>query len=142
MAHAFPLRIRDQRTRDLIRNVARASGLESVRNQRTGYQAGFILGQAKAAKTWEFAYFKKYLEANAAISDWVDSDFGNGGTNRTGHIMWLAYAPREYVTIQAKYFLTKKLNEFISSSTPYTASATTPAYSDINRLQMDLIVKF
>ncbi len=127
---------------DYVKNVARSNTLETVPNQRSGYQIGAILGKAKNAGTWEFAYFRKYLEANATISDWADSDFGNGGTNRTGHIMWLAYAPREYVTIQAKYFITKKLNEFISSSAPFTASATTPAYSDINRLQLDLVVKF
>ncbi len=127
---------------DYVKNAAKSSGLEAVRNQRSGYQVGAVLGKAKAAGTWEFAYFKKYLEANATISDWADSDFGNGGTNREGHILWLAYAPRDYVTISAKYFLTKKLNEFISSSAPYSASATTPAYSDINRFQLDLVVKF
>jgi len=125
---------------DYVKNMAGNSRF-NVRGQDKGYQYGTILGKAKAAKTWEFAYFYKYLEANATISSFSDSDFGNGGTNRKGHIMWLAYAPRDYVTIQGKYFITQKLNPKISSSAPY--GIVTPAqYRDINRFQMDVIVKF
>jgi len=132
---------------DYVKNMAKNSAY-GVNGQDKGYQYGAIVGKAKAAKTWEFAYFYKYLEANATIASFVDSDFGLGGTNRKGHIMWVGYAPREYITLQAKYFITSKLNPMINSSTPfgnYTAAqvaARGPEYRDINRAQFDVVVKF
>ena len=69
----------------------------------------------------------------------VDSDFGNGGTNRKGHILWLAYAPRDYVQFKVKYFMTRRLNPYLSTT---GAPITTPVFSDINRLQCDVVVKF
>jgi hypothetical protein len=127
---------------DFIRNVAEGTDKPGyANNQNNGYQIGTVVGKAKSAKTWEAAYFYKYLESNASISDWADSDWGNGGTNRRGHIFWLAYAPRDYVQVKAKYFVTRKVDPFISSSTPYL-KGTSLSYSDINRLQVDVVVKF
>lgn len=119
---------------DFVRNMKDDPNLGS-----NGYQTGVILGKAKNAGTLEFAYFYKYLQTNATFADFADSDFGNGGTNRKGHIMWLAYAPRDYVTLSFKYFLTRRLNPFISTT---GAALTSPSYSDINRLQCDIVVKF
>src|SRR5258708_6857643 len=113
-------------------------------HQSSGYQAGVIVGKAKAAKTWEVAYFFKYLENNATFAEFADSDFGytgtgGGGTNRKGHIFWLAYAPRDYVTLKAKYFMTDILNPYLNSS---GLPVTTPVFDSINRFQLDLVVKF
>ncbi len=119
---------------DFIRNMKDDTNIGS-----NGYQTGVILGKAKNAGSLEFAYFYKYLQSNASFADLADSDFGNGGTNRKGHIMWLAYAPRDYVTLSFKYFLTRRLNPFLSTT---GAALTTPGYSDINRLQCDIVVKF
>ncbi len=130
--HAGPVPVTLQG--DFIRNMEDAANKGS-----NGYQAGTILGKAKNAKTWEFAYFYKYLQTNASIADFADSDFGNGGTNRKGHIMWLGYAPRDYVSIKLKYFITRRLNPYLSTT---GASSTTASFSDINRLQCDFVVKF
>jgi hypothetical protein len=52
------------------------------------------------------------LEADATVADAVDSDFGDGGTNRRGHIFWVAYSPLDYLTFQTKYFQTKNFVEY------------------------------
>lgn len=128
---------------DFVRNVAPGNSLlqaAKANGQTTGYQFGTIIGKAKAKGTWEAAYFRKWVQANATLSDWADSDFGNGGTNRKGHIFWLAYAVRDYLTVQGKYFITGKLNPQLSSSAPF--GATNNNFSDINRFQLDAVLKF
>jgi hypothetical protein len=122
---------------DWVRNVAS----NRVNNQNMGYQAGFILNSAKTAGTWEFGYFNKYVEANATLSDFADSDWGNGGTNRKGHIIWLAYCPVDFLTLQGKYFMTRRTDPTIGVSTPYLANQTV-TYRDINRFQLDAVIKF
>jgi len=70
-------------------------------------------------------------ETDSTVADLADSDFGDGGTNRKGHILWAAYNPVCWVQIKAEYFYT----EVISSTMP-------PGEDDINRFQFDLVVKF
>jgi len=96
-----------------------------------GYQVGFIAGKAKSANTWEAAYFFKYAEFNCTLADFADSDFGDGGLNRKGHIMWIAYAPRDYIQLKAKLFVTETLHAELS-----------PGLDNINRFQLDCVVKF
>jgi hypothetical protein len=97
-----------------------------------GYQAGLVLGKADGKGGWEFAYFRKYAEADATVSDVADSDFGDGGTNRKGNIAWIAYAPADYVVFQLKGFNTQIVNTRLNGGRK----------DDINRLQADVSVKF
>lgn len=122
---------------DFVRNVDK----ERYNNAANGYQVGFILNSAKNAGGWELAYFNKYSEANATLSDFADSDWGNGGTNRKGHIVWAAYSPTDFLTFQGKYFMTKRANSYVQADAPYRPTTTfTPR--DINRFQLDAVVKF
>jgi hypothetical protein len=59
----------------------------------------------------------------------ADSDFGNGGTGRKGHILWAAYNPSKALQVKVKYFMTELEDD-------------QAAPNDINRLQADLSVKF
>ncbi len=122
---------------DFVRNVdsKRANGFD------TGYQFGLIVGSAKTAGQTEGGVFHKYSEANATLSDFADSDWGNGGTNRKGYIFWLAHAFTDFFTLQTKYFITERTNPFINTSYPYAAS-TTHRPANINRLQIDAVFKF
>ncbi len=99
---------------------------------RDGYQFGAILGQAKSKGRWEGAYFKKYAQTNSTVADLADSDFGDGGLNRQGHIFWVAYSPQDWMQLKAKYFVTDTLDR----------SFTSPGDKAINRLQIDASVKF
>ena len=97
----------------------------------TGWQVGGIVGKAGPKHGWEAAYFRKHVRTDATVADVADADFGDGGTNREGHIFWLAYSPLEWMVMQAKYFQTKVIN-----------AALAPGMDDINRAQFDVSVKF
>ena len=56
----------------------------------------------------------KYSETDDTLADLADSDFGNGGTNRKGHIMWAAYNFTKYLQAKTKYFITEVVNETFS----------------------------
>lgn len=96
-----------------------------------GAQAGLIFGKASDPKSWEAAYFYKTVETNATVADVSDSDFGDGGTNRRGHILWFAYNPESWLQAKVKCFFTETNNV-----------AFAPGTDDINRFQFDLSVKF
>lgn len=122
---------------DYVRNLANTTinGLKTgAATGNEGYQVGAIVGKASDAQTWEVAYFYKLLQMDATVADLADSDFGNGGTARRGHIMWAAYNPTKYLQFKTKYFITKSI--FNAGVAP-SANA-----GDVNRLQVDLSVKF
>lgn len=98
---------------------------------RDGYQYGLIVGAAKAKGSWEAAYFHKYEQTDATVADVADSDFGDGGTNRRGHIVWVAYAPADWLVVKGKYFVTDVVDHTLA-----------PNDKAVNRLQLDLAVKF
>lgn len=113
------------------------AGSQSAKKNK-GSQIGAIVGKARAAKSWEVAYFQKTSEYDATVADVADSDFGNGGTGRKASIMWIAYAPYDYMTFSAKYFQTELED---GNNFPLT-SGTGMSKHDLDRLQVDFQVKF
>jgi len=125
---------------DLVTNTQyqRGAGGVALEGGRNGFQVGAIAGKAAAKGTWEGAYFYKYLEQNATVANFADDDFGNGGTNRRGHILWIAYAPRDYVQLKLKYYITQVLDQTLTTAgNPFTGQN-----GDTNRLMLDVLVKF
>jgi len=116
---------------DYVKNLA-----DTTTDKDTGYQAGVILGKASDPQTWEVAYFYKLLETDATVADLADSDFGNGGTNRKGHIVWVGYSPTKVTQAKVKYFMTELEDETLP---PGLAAGTR---DDIDRLQVDFSIKF
>jgi hypothetical protein len=114
---------------DYVTNTADTVDASGAETKNSGYQAGLLLGKASDPQTWEAAYFYKQVGTDATLADVADSDFGNGGTDRKGHIMWAAYNPTKALQMKVKYFKTEREDD---SATP----------NDINRLQADLSVKF
>ncbi len=53
-------------------------------------------------KGWEAGYFFERLERDAAFDEFVDSDFGGGGTNRYGNVWWVTLAMLKHSTLGAK----------------------------------------
>lgn len=111
---------------DYVKNLA-----DTTTGKDVGYQAGFIIGKASDPQTWEAAYFYKLVETDATVADLADSDFGNGGTNRKGHIVWITYSPTRALQWKAKYFITQAEDESLP-----------PGEKEIDRLQIDLSIKF
>lgn len=109
---------------------------------RDGYQFGLIAGSAKKQGQWEAAYFKKYSQIDATVADVADSDFGDGGTNRVGHIAWIAYNPRDWMQLKVKGFVTDALDRSFPTVAGVTPTAATNLDKAVNRLQLDLSVKF
>ncbi|MFZ5876050.1 MAG: putative porin [Nitrospirota bacterium] len=114
---------------DYVTNTADTVNALGSDTKDSGYQAGLIVGKASDPQTWETAYFFKRVGNDATLADVADSDFGNGGTGRKGHIMWAAYNPTKSMQVKVKYFLTEIEDDAASPN-------------DVNRLQADLSVKF
>lgn len=111
----------------------------SNKNENTALGAGLKIGSASAANTAEFAYTYRSIDADATLSDINDSDFGpNGGTNRKGHTLWVAYKPTKATQVKVKYFNTKVKNEDLKPA-PITTSDPNPMF---NRIQLDFSFKF
>ena len=117
----------------LVRNLRARNNSTTITGPvaRDAYQFGAILGAAKAKGFWEAAYFKKYAQTDATVADVADSDFGDGGTNRVGHIAWVAYAPRDWMQLKVKGFVTDTIDRGFL-----------PGDKAVNRLQTDVSVKF
>ena len=111
-----------------------------VEDQDQGYQVGIRLGKARKAKTWEVAYYYKWLQADAVLSAITDSDFGDGGTNRRGNIFWIAYNFTDFLTFKTKFFNTKPLERGLC--TGLSTDKFPACNDDIDRLQVDMIWKF
>ncbi|MDD5302105.1 MAG: putative porin [Elusimicrobia bacterium] len=109
---------------------------------RDGYQFGLIVGAAKAKGSWEAAYFKKYAQIDSTVADVSDSDFGDGGINRVGHIAWIAYNPRDWMQLKVKGFVTDALDRSFPTVAGVTPGAATNLDKAINRLQVDMAIKF
>lgn len=110
---------------DYVKNLADTTGKDS------GFQAGVRVGKASEPRTWEVAYYYKLLQTDATVADLADSDFGDGGTNRKGHIVWAAYSVTKALQLKTKFFQTQVEDESLP-----------PGRDDIDRLQVDLSIKF
>lgn len=137
---SFPIRLAG----DYVYNPSASSGSDNY-----GWNTGIIFGKSSKKGTWEFSYNYKWLGANAQWEELVDSDFGAfyaqttpspgpgapagyaNGTNIKGHIFRLAYSPMDSLTLSAKWFLTKVINEVPEGSD-----------SKMSRLQVDATLKF
>ena len=116
----------------LVRNLRARNNGTTITGPvaRDAYQFGAIIGVAKAKGAWEVAYFKKYVQTDATVADAADSDFGDGGTNRVGHVAWVAYSPRDWLQLKVKGFVTDTIDRGFL-----------PGDKAVNRLQTDLSVK-
>ena len=109
--------------------------IQNLSDPETGKEAGFSLGlrlgEARNPNSGEVSYLYKHLEDDATLADLADSDFGDGGTNRKGHILSGAWQVTPWGQAKATVFLTKVEDE-----------TRPPGRDDINRVQLDWIMKF
>jgi hypothetical protein len=95
---------------DYLVNTANPKDALGQETDDAGYQVGVIVGKASDAKTWELAYFHKVVGTDATVADLADADFGPGGTDRRGDIVWAAYNPTKYLQAKAKFSDTELLS--------------------------------
>jgi hypothetical protein len=69
--------------------VAERTGDEDVLEETMGYQVGTRIGYPKIREfgDWNVSMYYRYLESDAVLDAYTDSDFHDGGTNAVG---WLA----------------------------------------------------
>ncbi len=95
----------------------------------SGYDLGFLLGQASDPGGWEFGLLYQDVERDAQFGALLDSDFADGATQSRGFRMQGALAPVRNMTIKAAYFINDR-------------DYGTPVEVDYKRLQFDLNYKF
>ncbi len=90
----YPIHIR--LTGDYVKNigfdrdeVARRTGNEGIQEENEGYQVRMTVGHKEflAFGDWNVSLAYKYLEADAALDAFTDSDFHLGGTNAQGWVL-------------------------------------------------------
>jgi len=95
----------------------------------SGYSIGFRYGNAASKGDWQFAYFYRDLEADAALGLLVESDFAGGGTGARGHVLSGSYAIATGWNTKLSYFLNEK-------------EVDTANEHDADRIQVDLTFKY
>lgn len=107
-------------------------------NQTTGYTAQIAFGDFKKKGQWALAYQYKYQQADSTWDAIADSDWGNGGTDRKGHIAKAIYLPQDWWQLTFTAFITEKI-----SDRPNTGHNTVGLQGeDELRVQMDTTFKF
>lgn len=87
------------------------SGIGSFAGGDTGWIAGLKVGAAALQKRWDWqlGVNYRYVESDATVDGFTDSDFGLGGTNLKGYTAFgtLALSPR--VSIGARYMSAQEI---------------------------------
>lgn len=106
---------------DIVQNTA------APNNKNRGWLAGFAINKLKAPGDLVFEYNYRDLESDAAFAGLTSSDFADGGTNASGHIL------------RAKYQLAENLQSILSY---YHQDRHTVRKEKFKNIQLDLIFKF
>ena len=131
-------------TGDYVRNIgfdeqeiATRTGLPASRTggigkQVNGYQVKLAVGMPTTyqANDWQAFAAYKYLEADAVLDSYTDSDFHLGGTNAKGWIVGASYGIDKNAWLSARWF----------SADEITPRAASPLNIDV--LMLDLNAKF
>ena len=68
-------------------------------NRNVGYEYGLQLGQAKKKGDWEALYYYAYIEPNAVVGAFNESDLGVGHANKRGSVVKLGYKLTDYLKL-------------------------------------------
>jgi hypothetical protein len=78
----------------------------------TGYQAKVLFGRPEIAhyRDWNIALAYKYLEADAVVAAYTDSDFHGGGTDAQGWWFSAAYGIEENTALSLRYLSANEID--------------------------------
>lgn len=78
----------------------------------TGYTFGARLGHdiVRKAGSWSAMAGYRYLESDATLDAFTDSDFHLGGTNAKGYIIGAEFAPRNGLTLGARWLSANQID--------------------------------
>ena len=137
-------------TGDYVRNIgfdeqeiATRTGLPASRTggigkQVNGYQVKVAIGMPTTYKAndWQAFAAYKYLEADAVLDAYTDSDFYLGGTNAKGWILGTSYGIDKNTWLSARWFSADEISPRLSGN----GDAIAPLAIDV--LMVDLNAKF
>ncbi len=110
-------------------------------DERTdGYQARVTVGWPQISKygDWQVSFIYRYLERDAVLDAFTDSDFHGGGTDAEGYILRFDYGLLNNVWLTARWM---SADEVDGNTYPQTTGFGTGALG-IDTLQIDLNAKF
>jgi len=110
-------------------DIYERTGVHNVPEQTTGYQYGIAVGYPTVKELWDWrmSLYYKYLESDAVLDAFTDSDFHGGGTNAKGWILGGDLGVYKNTWLAARWLSTTEIDG--------------PPFS-IDTLQLDLNVKF
>ena len=88
---------------DYVKNTAIADNDE-------GFEMGLKVGKADKPLAWEAGYTFTRLEPDAVVGQFSNSDFGDGGTNRSGHAYYAAIGTLKNSTLGFKWSVTEAID--------------------------------
>ncbi len=106
-------------TGDYVRNVGfdrnqvrRKTGLDNVHARNEGYSAGIQVGHPNIVNfgEWQALLVYKYLEADAVMDAFTDSDFHAGGTNAKGWVFGLGFGLYHNVWLGARWLTADEIS--------------------------------
>lgn len=85
----------------------------ALEEQTTGYQVGITVGYPKVREwgEWNFSVAYRYLEADAVVDAFTDSDFHGGGTDAEGYILGFQLGLYKNVWLSTKYMSANEIYE-------------------------------
>jgi Putative porin len=114
----------------------------------TGYQVEFGFGSKEVGKrgTWHAALGYKYLERDAVVDAFTDSDFHFGGTGAKGYILRADWWFRDRTWLDLRYFSADEIAHtgpayFDSQQNSYIIPTDTPRFG-VDILMLDINAQF
>lgn len=77
--------------------------------RNVGYEYGIKVGSAKKKGDWEASYYYAYIEPNAVVGAFADSDFGGGFADKRGSAVKLGYKLTDTLKVAASASFTNNV---------------------------------
>jgi hypothetical protein len=109
--------------------------------QDEAFSAGVVLGKSKEHGDWQVGYEYLYIEPNAVVGNFSESDLGLGFANNKGHKLSAKYMLHKSLELNFTAWVVERVNKQIST---FGAADNRVAGDDdqILRTQLDLVYKF
>lgn len=111
-----------------------------IDSRTTGYQARVSVGwpQVTKARDWQVSFIYRYVERDAVLDAFTDSDFHGGGTDAKGYILKFDYGLMDNVWTTLRWLSSDEID---GNSYPQTTGLGSGKLG-IDTLQLDLNAKF
>ncbi len=120
-----------------IYGVAQQSG--RLHGNNTFWNAGYSIGQNKVKGDWSLLGEYRWIEAASIDTNFIDSNFANGGANAQGVVVSAGYNLTDAVQVQGTWYHSNPINA--DRSAGGIAGPTTAAYgaNEFNQGQVDIV---